>query len=233
MRRGSSVGTVLGLHETGVQPALKQQTSRRGVKRAAGPDVRARSRTRWLIDYVLGGAVAVDLDLMRYWLRLLSLTLVPLVGNAGEIREAGWLQSIRLEPHRVRITAKLDTGAKSSSLHASEVERFTRNGIDRVRFSLFKEHAEQDGPKLTYDLPVKRIVKIKRNPGMPPEERVTVELSFCLDGEVMTSEFSLDNRVNLNYPALLGRTFMADRFVVDPSKTFVFGYDCPSEKTLD
>jgi len=146
------------------------------------------------------------------------------------LREAGWLQSVRLEPYGVRVTAKLDTGAKSSAIHAVDVERFERNGRKRVRFSLYQDHTAQSGTKLTYDLPIAGEVRIKRSPGKPPEERLTVKLSFCVDGEVMEGKFSLDNRANLNYPVLLGREFLKDHFVVNPGKTFVFGYDCPAGK---
>jgi hypothetical protein len=170
---------------------------------------------------------------MPYRYLLAILALLSASALADPPREAGWLQSIRLEPHRVRLTAKLDTGAKSSSLHANDLERYSENGIERVRFSLFKDHGEQDGAKLTYDLPVERLVRIKRGDGLPPDERVTVELSFCLDGEIMQAEFSLDDRAEFNYPVLLGRSFLAGRFVVNPAEKFVFGYDCPSKKDSD
>jgi hypothetical protein len=169
---------------------------------------------------------------MRYSFVIPVLCLLLPAGTAwsaehAALREAGWLQSIRLEPHRVRLTAKLDTGAKSSALHAIDLQRYSENGHPRVRFSLYKDHQEQDGPELTYDLPVKDVVKIKRRGGLPPDERVVVELSFCLDGEVMRADFSLDDRSNFNYPALLGREFLAGRFVINPAETFVFDYDCP------
>lgn len=160
-------------------------------------------------------------------LLMLTLGLVPILSGAGELREAGWLQSIRLEPHRVRVTAKLDTGAKSSALHAIEVKRFERGGVERVSFSLYKNHTEQSGPKLTYDLPIEGEVRIKRSPGKPPEERIKVKLTFCIDGEPMDAEFSLDDRSNLNYPVLLGRDFLEHHFTVNSAKTFVFRYDCP------
>jgi hypothetical protein len=168
-----------------------------------------------------------------------GLCLPPAAISAGEedphrgLREAGWLQSIRLEPYRVRVTAKLDTGAKSSAVHALDVERFERAGVERVRFSLFTDHTEQAGDKLTYDLPIEGKVRIKRAPGKPLEERVTVRLSFCLDGELMDAEFSLDNRANLNYPVLLGREFLREHFVVNSAETFVLPYDCPSSKSPD
>jgi hypothetical protein len=149
------------------------------------------------------------------------------------LREAGWLQSIRLEPYRVRVTAKLDTGAKSNAIHATDVERFERAGVERVRFSLYKDHTGQDGAKLTYDVPIAGDVRIKRSAGKPPEERITVRLSFCINGEVMDAEFSLDNRSNFNYPVLLGREFLQEHFVVNSAKKFVYPYDCPSSKDGD
>jgi hypothetical protein len=153
--------------------------------------------------------------------------------RADGLREAGWLQSIRLEPYGVRLTAKLDTGAKSSAIHAVDVEHFERNGVDRVRFSLYQDHAKQSGTKLTYDLPIEGSVRIKRNPGGPLDERLAVRLGFCIDGEAMEATFSLDDRSNLNYPVLLGREFLQDHFVVNAGKTFVFRYDCPSGKGAD
>ncbi len=153
--------------------------------------------------------------------------------RADGLREAGWLQSIRLEPYGVRVTAKLDTGAKSSTIHAVDVERFERNGVKRVKFSLYKDHAGQDGPKITYDLPIAGDVRIKRGVGEPSAERVTVKLRFCVDGEVMDARFSLDNRVHFNYPVLLGRELLKEHFVVNPGKTFLLPYDCPSGKDAD
>ena len=187
---------------------------------------------------------------MPYLPAALALLLLPVFAGAAEadekpsaptptalredgLREAGWLQSIRLEPHRVRVTAKLDTGAKSSAIHATDIERFERGGVERVKFSLYQDHTEQDGSKLIYDVPIDGEVRIKRSPGKPPEERITVKLSFCIDGELMDAKFSLDNRANLNYPVLLGRRFLKDHFVVNSAETFVFPYDCPSTKEAD
>ncbi len=143
------------------------------------------------------------------------------------LREAGWLQSVRLEPHRVRLTAKLDTGAKSNAMHARDLELFTQAGVRRVRFSLFDEHVEQSGTKLTYDLPVKRTIRVKRRGDLPSDERVTVQMSFCLDGKVEQAELGLYDRSNFNYPILLGRKFLAGRFVVNAAETFMLGYACP------
>lgn len=142
-------------------------------------------------------------------------------------RVAGWLQSISLEPSRTRVTAKLDTGAKSSAIHAVDLETFTRTGVKRVRFTLYADHGEQSGEKLIYDLPIASTVRIKRPDGRPSEKRYTVMIDFCIDGETFTAEFGLDDRTAFNYPVLLGREVMTGNFVVDPARTFVFGHECP------
>jgi hypothetical protein len=153
--------------------------------------------------------------------------MVSVAAGDDALRVAGWLQSVRLEPHRVRLTAKLDTGAKSNALHALDLERFTQAGVKRVRFSLYEEHVEQSGNKLTYDLPVKRTIRVKRRGELPSDERITVQMSFCLDGKIEQAEFGLYDRSNFNYPILLGRKFLAGRFLVDSAETFMLGYDCP------
>jgi len=160
----------------------------------------------------------------------LCLASLAVEAAADEPRHAGWLQGIAVEPSRTRLTAKLDTGAKSSSIHALDIEHYTRTGVERVRFALYADHTEQSGEKLTYDLPVKSTVKIKRHDGKPPEVRYTVLIDFCIDGETFTAEFGLDNRASFNYPVLLGREVMSGNFVVDPAKTFVFDHDCPASQ---
>jgi hypothetical protein len=163
-------------------------------------------------------------------LGFLVVGLLPMLAMAADKsvpQEAGWLQSVRLEPHRVRLTAKLDTGAKSNAMHAADMELFTQAGVRRVRFSMFEDHVEQSGKKLTYDLPIKRTVRVKRRGDLPSDERVTVQMSFCLNGKIQQAEFSLYDRSNFNYPILLGRKFLAGRFLVNAAETFMLGYDCP------
>ena len=48
---------------------------------------------------------------------------------------AGWLEYVVLEPWDIKLRAKLDTGAKTSSLHALNIERFIRDGQSWVRFN--------------------------------------------------------------------------------------------------
>ncbi len=138
----------------------------------------------------------------------------------------GWLQSIALMPYEARLTAKLDTGAKTSALHAENVQFFERQFKDYVSFTVPVKHKKVESD-IYFELPVVRQVRVKGAARNETETRPVVEMSFCIDGQVYTAPFSLDDRSNFNYPVLLGRDFLATRFVVDPSQKFVKRYRCP------
>ena len=143
----------------------------------------------------------------------------------------GWLQSVRLLPSEMRLTAKLDTGAKSSALHATDIELYDDDqGDSRVRFVVPVEKkidGESVVERLSYDKPVVRKSKVKRHQQKHLDIRPVVEMEFCLDSQLYRAQFSLDDRSKFNYPMLLGRRFLQEHFVVDPSQTFVKRYRCP------
>ena len=89
---------------------------------------------------------------------------VAMAGSEAENREKvvlGWLQSVRLLPSEMRLTAKLDTGAKSSALHATDIELYDDDqGDSRVRFVVPVEKkidGESVVERLSYDKPVIRL----------------------------------------------------------------------------
>ena len=138
----------------------------------------------------------------------------------------GWLQSIALMPSEARLTAKLDTGAKTSALHAENVKLFKRQFKEYVSFTVpvKRKKVEQD---IYFELPVLRHSRVKGAARNETEERPVVEMSFCIGGQMYSAPFSLDDRSNFNYPVLLGRDFIATGFVVDPAQKFVKRYRCP------
>lgn len=139
----------------------------------------------------------------------------------------GWLQSIRLLPETVRLTAKLDTGAKSSAIHAVDVIAYSKDGREYVDFSIPVE-LKSGVTNLRYSLPVIKQSKIKQH-DRDLDIRYVVELDFCIAGGIYSAQFSLDDREQFNYPVLLGRDFLKNYFVVDPAQTFVAKYHCPDQ----
>ena len=131
----------------------------------------------------------------------------------SQLITAGWLEGVLLQPWNIRMRAKLDTGAKTSSLHAVDIQRFTKKGVHWVRFRTGTDSL------VKIEMPLIRDVKIKDHK-LKAAVRPVVEMTFCLHNQIFTSEFSLIDRSPFNYPILLGRTMLQQGIIVDPSITF-------------
>jgi hypothetical protein len=130
---------------------------------------------------------------------------------------AGWLESVVLQPWNIKLRAKLDSGAKTSSLHAIDIEYFKRDGYKWVRFLTFDD--KETNPLVPIEVPLVRTVKIKRH-NLKSKTRPVVYMAFCLDGEIYNGEFSLNDRSKFHYPILLGRRLLQQGILVDPASTF-------------
>lgn len=144
----------------------------------------------------------------------------------------GWLETVFLLPSNLPVTAKLDTGAKTSSVHARSVEHFTQQGKEWVRFRF---QAERGDSTITMERPLVRTAVIKERQSNS-STRDVVMLSVCKNGRVYETEFTLNDRSNFNYPILLGRSFLENVALVDASETFLFKSDndsCAARGTQD
>lgn len=166
---------------------------------------------------------------MRYYffilIKLLSIVLLvskPVVAKPDKpMMIAGWLELVVLAPWQIQLKAKLDTGAKTSSIHAEEIERFKRDGTEWVKFALPKGKRKKSVERVI-EAPVVRNVAIKRH-NLPPVIRPVVELEFCINDRYYQAEFTLADRGNFNYPVLLGRRFLKNNVMVDASEAFLHG----------
>lgn len=153
--------------------------------------------------------------------------MVPLVAAAEAtpvVREKlvmGWLETVFLQPSNLRVTAKLDTGAKTSSLHAGHIEHFDKEGERWVRFVFIPG---DDKKPLEIERPLVRTAVIKERLSRS-SSRDVVKLTVCKNGRDYETEFTLNDRSNFNYPILLGRSFLADVALVDSAATFLFKAD--------
>lgn len=147
----------------------------------------------------------------------------------------GFVEWVVMKDTRLRLKARLDTGAKTSSLHAVNVEEFTRNEERWVSFEIpLGDHEDQpaegefkhDDVVIVLERPVRRTVLIKRK-GAPSQRRYVVDLEFCIAGTMHTTQFSLTDRGKFSYPVLLGRRFMRDdTILVDSSDGFIASKEC-------
>lgn len=112
--------------------------------------------------------------------------------------------------------ARVDTGAKSSSISASNIQRFERDGERWVKFDVQID----DDVVQTLEAPLHRHVRIRQASMEDLERRPVVELTIQLGEIKETTEFTLSDRNQMLYPVLLGRSFLRDIAVVDVAKKF-------------
>jgi len=134
----------------------------------------------------------------------------------------GWREWIGLPGLGVpRIKAKIDTGARSSSLHAFQVESFRRGGREWVRFVV---HPLQRDTRRTIRVEAevvdrRRILSSSGHAAWRPVIRTEVELM----GERWPIDLTLARRDEMGFRMLLGREALRRRLIVDPGRSFVGG----------
>lgn len=144
---------------------------------------------------------------------------------------AGWLEKVQVSvAPDYRVTAKLDSGALTSSIHALDIEPFRKDGEPWVRFDLVLGGKKENPQVIRTERPVIRYVRIKEHDGNH-NRRPVVDLDFCFAGHHYSTQFSLVDRSQFNYSILLGRRFLADTALVDSGITFATKPDCADPST--
>lgn len=151
---------------------------------------------------------------------LISLVHVSPVAAQGK-QVVGWLEKARIYPGNLVVIAKLDSGAKNSSLNVSHITEFTRNGEQWVRFKVTSRY----GKTVTFERKVQRVVKIKRH-GAMPQIRFAIRLGICLGSSYEEAEVNLVNRSDFNYQMLIGRSFLKGNVIIDPSLIYTTKPNC-------
>lgn len=163
------------------------------------------------------------MKIIIYLLALLGVALpfatLPVPAESKQV--AGWLEKVCIYPGNLVIHAKLDTGAKNSSLNASHITEFTRNGEQWVRFKVTSRY----GKTVTFERKVQRVAKIKRH-GAEPQIRFSVRLGICLGSSYEEAEVNLVNRSDFNYQMLIGRSFLKGNAIIDPSLKYTTKPNC-------
>lgn len=120
------------------------------------------------------------------------------------------------------LKARVDSGANTSSLSASDITRFERDGENWVRFKLALNDSDVVVDRVRdewIEAPIIRRVRIVQASG--EESRPVISLLMTLGPIRETVEFTLNDRTHLDYPVLLGRRFMMDIATIDVSETYL------------
>ena len=114
------------------------------------------------------------------------------------------------------LDAKIDTGADSNSLHCDDIYIDDENF---VHFKLLDEiHPAYHGKKIK--LPLYKLKKVKSSNGTV-QQRASIQVTISFFGKKYKSVISLTDRSDMKYPMLIGRKFLAKRFLVDVSQEYL------------
>ncbi|WP_115709455.1 ATP-dependent zinc protease family protein [Legionella sainthelensi] len=142
----------------------------------------------------------------------------------NETQIYGYVEKVSFPEKNLILSAKLDTGAKSASLNATNITEITKKGIAYLRFTVPTKNGDYQ-----FEAEYKGRVKIKVREGEhgseilahAPIKRPVVLLSMQLGDKVRTIKVNLTNRKRFLYPLLLGRdAIIAFNGAVDPALTF-------------
>jgi hypothetical protein len=139
-----------------------------------------------------------------------------------ELLQVGWREWVALPEFNIRaIKAKIDTGARTSALHAFSVERFFERGRPRVRFQVHPWRLRTDMVvSCETDIIDERVVTDSGGHG---EMRVVIATEIIIADRRERIEITIADRDTMRYRMLLGRTAIRHRMTVDPSYSYRLG----------
>jgi hypothetical protein len=135
---------------------------------------------------------------------------------------AGWREWVALPDFDVAwIKAKLDTGARSSSIHAFDIEEFDRDGETWVSFAIHPwQRSETDLVRVERPVADRRIVRSSTG---HEAERYVVATRITVVGRDLDAELTLANRDEMGFRMLVGREALRGAVLVDPGRSYLGG----------
>ena len=153
----------------------------------------------------------------------LTLALLVFTTYVGSKEVVGWVEYVVIydDDEKITVKAKIDTGAKTTSIHSREFHQFKKNGENWVKFKIIN----RQGDVMELEKPVVRLAKIKRHFDKK-QIRPVIRLGLCVGNRYQITGVNLVDRSGLNYQLLVGREFLKNGTLVDSSITYTKDPDC-------
>ena len=123
----------------------------------------------------------------------------------------GWVNSAIIYPEKLIVNARIDTGAKTSSVRGKSIKLFSKQGEQWLSVII----NDKKGHAVKIKHRIVRFVRIKQHKGKPVR-RPVIMLGICISN----IHQEVEARAGFNYPLLIGRNYLAGNFFVDSANTF-------------
>ncbi|MGG5257509.1 ATP-dependent zinc protease family protein [Phycicoccus avicenniae] len=135
---------------------------------------------------------------------------------------AGWREWVSLPGLGVPwVKAKLDTGARSSAIHAFDLEELERDGERWARFEV-RPWQKSDEDAVAVECPVLDVREVRSSSGHS-EERLVVAMDLTVVGRTVAAEVTLARRDEMGFRMLVGREALRQGYAVDPGASYLGG----------
>lgn len=128
----------------------------------------------------------------------------------------GWRELVDLPQLALTgVPAKIDTGARTSSLHAHVLEEFQRDGESFVRFAVDWNDIRHECEAIHVD------VRGITSSNGETQRRYVIKTPLAIGGTQVRAEISLADRSDMQFPMLIGRSSLRRRFLVDSGRSWL------------
>lgn len=145
----------------------------------------------------------------------------PPASTAGKLNLPiiGAVEWASIEPGNIRMQARIDTGAVTTSIHAEDIELVEKDGKRWVHFTLLDPASDE---KVSFEQRLERKVLIRQSDGAE-QRRFVVRLWITLGDTRSQVDVTLTDRDHMEYPLLIGRNLLMDTHIVDVSRQNLAG----------
>ena len=150
-------------------------------------------------------------------LAMLAATPAAAAASTRDLVILGWVETVYLTEPGIKLKAKVDSGAETSSLDARIIKKFRQHGKRWVRFVLVDP---MSGEEFVLVRERVRTIGVVQHDG-GNQLRPTVTLQVCVADRLLDIEFSLVDRSEFSYRLLLGRRALKTFALIDPGNTYL------------